>query len=98
MRIDYTEVAISDLIRLREFIAEHNPQAARKAAAKLSAGIKRLAQQPRLGHAVMRAPDPERIRDLILHPYIVRYTVLAKSLLILRIWHHKEEREDESTS
>jgi plasmid stabilization system protein ParE len=98
MRIEYTEVAISDLIRLREFIAEHNPQAAQKAAAKLSAGIKSLAQQPRLGYPVMGAPDPEKIRDLILHPYIVRYTVLPQSLLILRIWHQKEEREDESAT
>ncbi len=98
MRIEYTEVAISDLIRLRVFIAEHNPQAAKQAAVKLIAGIKKLAQQPRLGHPVMRAPDPEKIRDLILHPYVVRYTLLAKSVLILRIWHHKEEREDESTT
>jgi plasmid stabilization system protein ParE len=98
MRIDYTEVAISDLIRLREFITEHNPQAAKKASAKLRAGIKNLAQQPQLGHPVMLAPDPEKIRDLILHPYIVRYTVLPQSLLILRIWHHKEDREDESAT
>jgi plasmid stabilization system protein ParE len=98
MRIEYTEVAVSDLIRLREFIAEHNPQAAKKAAAKLIAGIKNLAQQPRLGHPVMLAPDPEKIRDLIPPPYVVRYTVLSKSVMILRIWHQKEEREDGSAT
>lgn len=95
MKIEYTEVAITDLIRLRAFIAEHNPHAAKKAAAKLMAGIKSLSRQPRLGHPVMRAPEPEKIRDLILQPYIVRYTLLSKSVLILRIWHHREEREDE---
>ncbi len=98
MRIDYTDVAISDLIRLRAFIAQHNPQAAKIAAAKLRIGIEKLAQQPRLGHPVMLAPDSERTRDLVLPPYIVRYTVLTQSLLILRIWHHKEAREDESAS
>lgn len=95
MRIEYTDVAISDLIRLREFIAGHNPQAAKKAAAKLIAGIKGLVLQPRLGHPVTGAPEPEKIRDLILPPYIVRYAVLSDSLLILRIWHHKEGRDDE---
>ncbi len=98
MRIEYTGVAIQDLIRLRAFIAEHNPQAAKKDRKKLPAGIKGLAREPRLGHPVMVAPDPEKIRDLILPPYIVRYTLLSQSLLILRIWHHKEEREDESTN
>jgi plasmid stabilization system protein ParE len=98
MRIEYTDVAIQDLIRLRTFISKHNPHAAQKAAGKLTTGIKSLARQPRLGHPVMEAPDPERIRDLILPPYIVRYTLLIHSVLILRIWHHKEGREDESTN
>ncbi|MET0049726.1 MAG: type II toxin-antitoxin system RelE/ParE family toxin [Candidatus Thiodiazotropha sp.] len=98
MRIEYTDVAIHDLIRLRAFIAEHNPQAANKAAAKLTTGIRNLTRQPRLGHPVMDAPDPEKIRDLILPPYTVRYTLMSQSLLILRIWHHKEGREDESTN
>jgi plasmid stabilization system protein ParE len=60
MRIEYTEVAIQDLIRLRAFIAEHNPQAAKKAAGKLTAVIKSLAQQPQLGYPVMCAPTPRR--------------------------------------
>ena len=98
MSIEYTDVAISDLIRLRGFIAVHNSPTVKQAVSKLIAGINSLMQQPRLGHPEIRAPDPEKIRDLILPPYIVRYTLLLQSILIPRIWHHKEEQENESTT
>lgn len=95
MKIEYTDVAINDLVRLREFIAEHNPQAAQKIARRLVVGIEQLLQQPRLGHPVRRAPDPERMRDLVLGRYVVRYTLLENVVLILRVWHHREDRDDE---
>jgi len=94
MKIDYTDVAINDLVRLRAFIAEHNPSAANKIAKQLLVGIQRLSQQPRLGHPVREAPEPEKIRDIVLGRYVVRYTLLSQAVLVLRVWHHKEVRED----
>ncbi|HEC15449.1 MAG TPA: type II toxin-antitoxin system RelE/ParE family toxin [Sedimenticola sp.] len=91
MKIEYTDVAIDDMARLREFIAEHNPLAADKIARRLVAGIKQLSRQPRLGHPVSHAPDPDQLRDLVPGSYIVRYTPLRQSVLILRIWHHRED-------
>ena len=73
MRLEYTDKAISDLVRLRQFIEEHDPLAANRMAARLAEGIALLREQPQLGYPVVLAPDPESIRNLVLRGYIVRY-------------------------
>lgn len=90
MKIDYTEDAIEDLIQLRKFIAAKDPGAANRYARSLLEGITRLETQPCLGHSVSYAPEPESIRDLNVGNYIVRYALLDEQILILRIWHHRE--------
>ena len=92
MKISYSPEAIGDLIRLREFIAIKNPQAAQKIARTIQKGIAQLKTFPYLGIKVALAPNPEIIRDLIIGHYITRYLIHTKQIYILRIWHHKEER------
>ncbi|VAX12500.1 hypothetical protein MNBD_GAMMA24-227 [hydrothermal vent metagenome] len=92
MKLSYSREAISDLIRLREFIASKNPEAAQKIAKSIKKGIAQLKTFPYLGVEVELAPDPETIRDLIIGKYIARYLILKKYVYILRVWHHKEER------
>ncbi len=92
MKLSYSSEAISDLIRLREFIASKNPDAAQKIAKSIRKGIAQLKTFPYLGVEVELAPDPEMIRDLIIGNYIARYLIHSKHIYILRIWHHKEER------
>ncbi len=92
MKLSYSHEAISDLIRLREFIALKNPDAAQKTARSIKNGITQLKTFPYLGVEVELAPNPEMIRDLIIGNYIARYLVHQKHVYILRIWHHKEER------
>jgi len=92
MRISYSPDAIEDLHRLREFIAIKNPHAAGKTAASILKGIAQLHAFPLLGVGVPHAPDPEKIRDLIIGNYITRYLVDGEEIIILRIWHHKEDR------
>lgn len=92
MKILYSPESVGDLIRLREFIEIKNPQAAQKIALSLNKGISQLKSFPLLGVEVELAPDPEKIRDLIISNYIARYLIHSKQIYILRIWHHKEER------
>ena len=91
MKISYSPESIGDLIRLREFIKIKNPQAAQKIALSLNEGISQLKSFPFLGVEVELAPEPEKIRDLIIGNYIARYLVHSKQIYILRVWHHKEE-------
>ena len=92
MKINYSQEAITDLIRLREFIAIKNPAAAQKIAKSIRKGIAQLKTFPYLGVEVDLAPDPEMIRDLIIGHYVVRYLIHSKQIYILRVWHHKEKR------
>ncbi len=92
MRLSYSHEAINDLIRLREFIAIKNPDAAQKVAKSIRKGISQLKTFPYLGVEVELAPNPEMIRDLIIGNYIARYLIHSKQIYILRVWHHKEER------
>jgi hypothetical protein len=45
-----------------------------------------------MGRAVGMAPDPESIRDMVFGSYIVRYAVTARSIAVLRVWHHFQQR------
>ncbi|VAW94459.1 hypothetical protein MNBD_GAMMA22-3061 [hydrothermal vent metagenome] len=92
MKISYTPEAIRDLIRLRQFIEQKNPQASKRIADVIRKGIKQLRTFPNIGVEVEEAPNPEIVRDLILGNYIIRYLLKTNEVLILRLWHHKENR------
>jgi len=87
-QIIYTQEAIADLQRLREFIAEKNPLAAQRIARELVSRINQLQHMPMMGRPVASAPDPEIIRDMVFGKYTVRYAIRAQTLAILRVWHH----------
>ena len=76
-------------MRLREFIAEKNPAAARRISQRLLTSIKRLVDKPQIGVTIDELPDT---RDLIIGDYIVRYILIEDEIYILRIWHGREHR------
>ncbi len=92
MKLVYSEESVSDLVRLREFIAEQDPLAAARVAAGLIARIENLRLFPTMGRAVELAPDPKAIRDAIFGKYVIRYATHTEAVVILRIWHHYEDR------
>lgn len=92
MKLVYAPEAVADLIRLRSFIAEKSPAAAARIAAELIARIENLCAFPQLGRAVGEAPQPDVIRDMVFGNYVVRYSEHADALVVLRIWHHREDR------
>jgi plasmid stabilization system protein ParE len=89
MRLIFSRAAVHDLVRLREFIAKHNPDAAKRVSQRLHGAIKGLVNNPQIGRPVPELPG--EIRELIFGKYIVRYEVRPNSLNILRIWHGKED-------
>ena len=92
MRLFYSEDAVSDLRRLRQFIAEYDPRAAERIGDELLQRLAHIAAFPSMGRPVALAPDPERVRDAIFGNYIVRYSIHRESVIILKIWHHREAR------
>lgn len=92
MKLVYSEESVADLLRLRAFIAEKDPLAAARVAAELIARIENLRLFPTMGRAVELAPVPNAIRDAIFGKYLIRYATHGETVVILRIWHHYEDR------
>jgi plasmid stabilization system protein ParE len=86
--------AVEDVERLRAFLDQSNPDAARRALVLIWTAIDRLQEFPDLG---MPTGDAD-IRQMVVRfgssGYIVRYTALPgdENILITRIWHGREAR------
>ncbi|MBC3767146.1 type II toxin-antitoxin system RelE/ParE family toxin [Neptunicella marina] len=90
MNVKYSPESIGDLQRVVEFLENKNPFAARRIAIDLQEGVQKLKQFSQIGLPVLKASDPERIRDLYVGQYTVRYLITDEIIYILRIWHGKE--------
>lgn len=89
MKLQFTANAHRDLIRLRGFIAEKNPDAASRISQRLRQCIPRIVEQPGM---CVNVEDLPGVQDLVAGDYIVRYSLLDQEVYILRIWQGKEER------
>ncbi len=94
LAVEYSPESLKDLHRLVEFVEVKNPYAARRIAIDLQEGVSRLKQFPEIGLPVLKAPDPERIRDLYIGAYTVRYLIADSTIYILRVWHSKENEKN----
>lgn len=92
MKLRFSRSAVDDLKRLRQFIAEKNPPAAQQMAEYLVRKINNLCHQRNMGVLVGDKLNP-RLRDLIIRDYKIRYLADDREVLILKIWHQKEDDE-----
>jgi toxin ParE1/3/4 len=90
MSLRFSPEAVGDLARLRKFIEKKNPAAAQRIARDLLLGMEKLKVFPEIGLKVDRAFEPHRIRDLFIGRYTVRYLIGEGEIVILRLWHSKE--------
>lgn len=95
MKLIVSPEAASDLNRLRAFLDDKDPDAARRAATALIHAIQSLDTFPDRG----RPTGIEGVRELIVpfgnSAYVLRYAHLAdaEEVVVLRIWHGREQRE-----
>jgi len=86
--------AVLDVERVRTFLEERSPDAARRALAAIWRALDQVQAFPDIG-----ATTADDIRQIVVRfgssGYIVRYTVLRDSddILITRLWHGREARE-----
>lgn len=94
IEVKYSSESLADLQRVVDFVEVKNPYAARRIAIDLQEGVSKLKQFPQIGLPVIKAPDPEKIRDLYVSDYTVRYLITAETIYILRVWHTKENEKN----
>jgi plasmid stabilization system protein ParE len=91
MKVVWTDHASQDLDRLYDFLSQFSPRAADQLVVQLISAPEVLLRTPRLGQRVERE-GPEEVRRILVRDYELRYEVRADQIVVLRIWHTREER------
>ena len=94
LEVEYSPQSLKDLHRVVEFVEVKNPYAARRIVIDLQEGVSKLKQFPEIGLPVIKAPNPEIIRDLYVGAYTVRYLITDATIYILRVWHNRENEKN----
>jgi plasmid stabilization system protein ParE len=94
IEVKYSPESLADLQRVVEFVEVKNLYTARRIAIDLQEGVFKLKQFPQIGLPVIKAPDSEKIRDLYVSDYTVRYLITDETIYILRVWHNKENEKN----
>ena len=89
--LKWTSKAHADLVRLYEFLEPVNAAAAARTVRLLVAGAARVPAHPRLG---VRMPEfaGREVRRVLVGEYEMRYELTGTDVLILRIFHTREDR------
>jgi plasmid stabilization system protein ParE len=94
LKLILSKAALADLNRLHAFLADKNPPAATRAVARICGAAERLLSSPGVG----RVGPVDGTRELVVpfgkSAYVIRYSYMteANEVLILRIWHGREDR------
>jgi plasmid stabilization system protein ParE len=91
MKIQWTSKASSDLVRLHQHLDPVAPEAAARVVQQLARAPDRLLDYPRIGEK-LEAYEPREIRRIIVGNYEIRYEITVGTIVILRLWHCRENR------
>ncbi|MBK5914978.1 type II toxin-antitoxin system RelE/ParE family toxin [Rhodocyclus purpureus] len=86
MELKWTSKALSDLLRLYEFLAPVNEAAAARTVQSITAATSTLLNNPRIGERLDEF-EPREVRRILVGRYEMRYEIVDLSLYVLRLWH-----------
>jgi plasmid stabilization system protein ParE len=89
--LQWTANAYADLTRLYAFLEPFNQDVAARTVQSLSAAPEGLLANPRVGKRLEQF-DPREVRRILVGQYELRYEVLEASVVVLRLWHTREDR------
>ncbi len=91
MELKWTSKALSDLVRLHEFLAPVNKPAAARAVQTLTKAPTVLLANPRIGEQLFQF-EPREVRRILVGRYEIRYEISGEVIYLLRLWHTREDR------
>jgi toxin ParE1/3/4 len=88
--VEFSAEAVADLINIREYIAQNNPETAARIAAMIRQKSQLLNTSPLAGR-----PGRERgTRELsTAKPWVIVYEITTDGPYVLRIWHGRQSRK-----
>lgn len=87
--IVFTELAIQDLQKIRDYIGKKNPSAASRVAIQIIAACDRLEYLPERGRPGIVTGTRE---IMSCWPYAIVYRIINQNVEILRVWHMAQNR------
>ena len=91
MELKWTSKALSDLVRLYDFLALVNKPAATRVVQRLAAAPAGLSLNPRIGEKLDEF-EPREVRRVFVGRYEVRHEIQESTIYVLRLWHTREQR------
>ena len=91
MKLKWTSKALSDLVRLYEFLSPLNRQAAAATVQALAAAPAKFLAQPSIGEKLEEF-EPREVRRILVGHYEMRYEIQQSTIYVLRLWHTREDR------
>jgi plasmid stabilization system protein ParE len=93
MKVVWLHQAQDDIQRLCDFLLDKNPIAAERTVRAIQLGAKKLVDFPDIGRPM--GDETER-RELFLPfgagAYVLRYRVQNDTVVVIRVWHSREDR------
>ncbi|MEE4348834.1 MAG: type II toxin-antitoxin system RelE/ParE family toxin [Pacificimonas sp.] len=89
--ITWSNVALDDLERVVRFLLSADAELAGRIRAELLNAPERLQDFPRLGPLV-EGHEEDGVRRLVFGRYEIRYEVTEERVIILRVFHQREDR------
>ncbi|WP_085782063.1 type II toxin-antitoxin system RelE/ParE family toxin [Rhizobium sp. NXC14] len=91
MEVKWTSKAVSDIVRLNDFLSPVDRRPAARTVQALTAAPARLLEQPRLGERLEEF-DPREVRRILVGRYELPYEIQQSTIYVLRLWHTREDR------
>lgn len=98
MQIQWTEGARAQFIEAMAYIAQDNPEAARRLRGKIKQAVTELREHPQIGRMVPEFEDPS-IRERIVAPYRIIYMLdgmFDGNVRVLGVYHSRRLLPDVS--
>lgn len=91
-QVIFASAAVRDLQRIQDFLHQHSPIAAKRAAMAIIQSVQMLGQHP---HSGRPAPDmPDAYREWVIEfgdsGYLARYRIEGETVVILAVRHQRE--------
>ena len=94
MTLDWSAAALADLDRFAEFLQDRHPSMAQIIAAEILNRTRIISEHPQLGRPI---DGREGYRELVLSvlntAYVFRYGYDGERLVMLRVFHGREQRD-----
>ena len=93
MRLEWSAAALADLDRFATFLHDRHPGLAKVIAAEIKDKTRIIAEHPMIGRAIEnRSEYRELVLEVANAKYAFRYVFDGKRLVMLRVFHSREER------